>query len=62
MRIAVTRLKAAGPEYTRLRRLRGMPPVKRRLHLLKGRTGPVIVECGGCEYTLYDGGAPCAAS
>ncbi len=62
MLIQVDRLQAAGREYTRLRRLRGMPPLKKVLRAVAVGNGPVIIRCQGVEYTLMEGNTPCASA
>ena len=62
MRLDVVSLNAAGKEYARMRRLRGLPPLKAALRAVPGVHGPVVVVCKGVEYTLYHGDKPCPAA
>ena len=62
--LEVETLQAAGREYARLRRLRGLPPVKRALQAVPGEHGPARVRCKGVVYTLVEKGSgrPCPAA
>ena len=63
MHIQVEALKAAGKEYARMRRLRGLPPIKVALQVVAGVHGPVVVTCKGVKHTLcYSDGKPCPAA
>lgn len=63
MTLNVVSLKAAGKEYARMRRLRGLPPIKVALKAVAGVHGPVVVECKGVRYTLcYSNDEPCPAA
>lgn len=62
MTIRVDRPEAAGAAYARLRRQRGLPPVKGEASLSRESDGPVRVVCQGIEYTLMLGGSPAPAA
>lgn len=62
MTIRVDRPEAAGAAYARLRRQRGLPPVKKGATLSLEADGPVRVICRGVEYTLMLGGSPAPAA
>lgn len=60
--LEVDSIQAAGREYTRLRRQRGLPPLKGKLRAICGVHGPVIIRCKGILYTLMRGTDPCPAA
>lgn len=62
MNLRVKTLSAAGPAYARLRRHKGLEPVKGTASLKPSDEGPVRVICDGATYTLFLNGAPAPAT